>query len=150
LVTTRSAALAAVGACALAVTGTAQAAKKTVFMGIPPANQKTFEDLRSDVNAFFPSKIKIHQGDTVAFAPVGFHNLDLPAKGGTPTPLAAPSGTKVAGVNDAAGNPFWFNGQDDIQFALPLVTTNNYGKSFSYNGKKGIQSGLPLGRSSSR
>jgi plastocyanin len=58
--------------------------------------------------------------------------------------FAGPAGTKIAGANDAAGAPFWFNGQDNIYFTTPLVQKQNFGKKVSYTGKNRVQSGLPL------
>ena len=51
-------------------------------------------------------------------SPAGFHNTDLPKKGGTPAALLLPTGQNVTGLNDAAGNPFWFNGR------VPQVSFN--------------------------
>ena len=121
----------------------AQAAKRTVFMGLPPANHKAFEKLESDVNAFFPSTVRIRTGDTVAFTPSGFHTVELPAGSGKPLGLITPSGKKVAGITDAAGVPFWFNGLDELGFN-PLLLKSGYGKSF-VQGSKRLTSGLPLG-----
>ena len=141
--TARCAALAAVGAMALA--GTAQAATKSVYMGVPPANQKAFQKLGADANAFFPNQITIHRGDTVDFVPVGFHDVDLPAKGKAPLPLVAPAGT-ISGATDPAGVAYWFNGQPNFQFNPALLPPNlGYGKTATYNGKSEVVSGLPLG-----
>jgi plastocyanin len=119
---------------------TAQASTKTVSMGPPQKDAKTFENLQSEVNAFFPSQTTIHVGDTVSFAP-GFHNVDFPAKGAKPAPFNVPSGSTASGVNDAAGNPFWFNG-------LPLVGFNpailSAGKSATFNGKKSVVGPVPV------
>jgi plastocyanin len=128
----------------LAVPASASAATKVVNMGIPPSAGKSFEPTRSDVNAFFPSSTTIHVGDSVRFLAVGFHNLDLPKKGGKPTALIAPTGQAIAGANDAAGAAFWFNGQQNLQFNLPALAPVGFGKKFTYTGAKGVQSGLPL------
>jgi plastocyanin len=133
------------GALTLIPAGLAHAATKTVDMGVPVANQKALQNLGADVNAFFPSTITVHRGDTVKFVPTGFHSADFPAKGGTPLPIAGPSGQTIANDNDAAGAPYWFNGQPDLEFLAPLVTNLGYGKTFTYNGKKQVLSGLPLG-----
>jgi plastocyanin len=130
----------------LAAPVAAQAATKTVDVGTPRSVQREFNDrLQSDVNAFFPSTVTIHVGDTVRFRPAGFHNVDLPRRGGRPTGLVAPTGQK-ANANDPAGNPFWFNGQDTFGFAPPLITNQNFGKRLTYTGARAIQSGLPLAR----
>jgi plastocyanin len=133
---------------ALGVPVAAHAATKQVFMGTPPSVQKTFNQTYGiDVNDFFPHAITIHVGDSVKFAPVGFHTLDIPAKPASALPLFLPTGQKVAGANDAAGNPFWFNGLDQLGFnpALGDPSKALYGKTVTYNGKSRVESGLPLG-----
>jgi plastocyanin len=127
---------------ALAVPVAAQANTKTVDMGTPLSAQKSFQKVGSDANDFFPHAVSIHVGDKVTFAPVGFHTLNIPAKGKGPFPLFMPNG-KVAGANDAAGSAFWFNGQDALGFSPPMVKLA-YGKSFTYTGATGVESGLPL------
>src|SRR4051812_41725049 len=102
---------------ALAVPGVAQAKTKAVFMGVPTKKaSKQFQNVGTDVNDFFPHGIAVHVGDSVSFVPTGFHTVDLIAKGGQPQPLFGPTGDKVSGVNDAGGQPFWFNGNDQIFF----------------------------------
>jgi plastocyanin len=110
-------------------------------MGLPPASQKTFEKASSDANAFFPSSIRIHVGDIVAFQPVGFHTVDMPPSG-PPLPLVGTTGKKVA-ASDAAGIPFWFNARDELGFDQRLLK-QSYGKTL-VKGPYRIQSGLPLG-----
>ncbi|UGS39198.1 cupredoxin domain-containing protein [Capillimicrobium parvum] len=123
----------------------ASAATKTVNMGLPVKAQKTFnEQLGSDVNAFFPRVTTIHVGDSVRFAPTGFHTFDFPASGGQPLPLFSPTGQKVSGSLDAAGTPFWFNGQDAVGFTPALGPPGLFGKSVKYNGSARVESGLPL------
>jgi plastocyanin len=129
----------------LALPGVAQAATKSVNMGIPPKSGKAFQPLGVDVNAFFPSGVTIHKGDRVKFLPVGFHTFDFPPRGGAMLPLISPNGQKVSGVNDAAGQPFWFNGQDQVGFTPVLGPPGTFGKKLSFNGSKRIISGLPLG-----
>ncbi len=128
----------------LALPGVAQARTKSVNMGIPPKSAKAFMPLGVDVNDYFPHGITINKGDKVRFLPVGFHSFDLPARGADPLPLISPTGQKVAGVNDAAGQPFWFNGQDQVGFTAALAR-GTFGKKLSYNGSKRVMSGLPLG-----
>jgi plastocyanin len=136
----------AFAACAVTLvpTGLAQAATKTVDMGVPLANQKALQKLAADVNAFFPNDITVHRGDKIAFVPTGFHSLEFPKKGSAPLPLAGPSGQTIANDNDPGGAAYWFNGQADIEF-LPAMLTQNWGKTFAYNGKTQVLSGLPLG-----
>src|ERR1700750_1393455 len=96
-------------ALALAAPAAAQAATKTVDMGTPVSAQKALNTkYLADANAFFPSSVKIHVGDSVQFVPTGFHNVDLPKKGGKPADLLAQT-TPVTNSLDAAGAAFWFN-----------------------------------------
>jgi len=137
-------ALVSATAATLAVPAVAQAAKKTVYMGTPPASQKSFGTTGSDVNAYFPSNVRIRTGDSVAFSPAGFHTVDLPGTRQQPLAPFASTGKKVAGLNDEAGSPFWFNGQDELGFD-PRLTRLNYGKTLVRRSNSRIQSGLPLG-----
>jgi plastocyanin len=134
--------MAAVGAT-LAVPGVAQAAQKNVDMGLPTRDQKAFQKTGSDVNDYFPHRVTIHVGDTVRFVPTGFHTVDLPRRGGTETPLVAPNGQTVSGSLDAAGSPFWFNGQPSLSFT-PALMRSSFGKRLSYSGRKSVLSGLAL------
>jgi plastocyanin len=140
----RTKAVFAAAVAVLAIPASASAATKVVNMGIPPSAAKAFRPTDADVNAFFPSSTTIHVGDSVRFLAVGFHNLDLPKKGGKPTALIAPTGQAIAGANDAAGAAFWFNGKENLQFNLPALAPAGFGKKFTYTGAKGVQSGLPL------
>jgi plastocyanin len=132
----------AIGALAL-VPVAAQAKTKVVTMGPTGKAAGALEKQFVTVNDFFPNGVTINVGDKVVFAAAGFHNLDIPAKGKDPTPFAVPNGQKVSGVNDAAGQPFWFNGLDQIGFN-PALMSSTWGKKVSYDGTKGVQSGLPL------
>ena len=134
----------AVAAVAVAVpAAAAQATTKVVNMGLPLNQQKTFNDkLGSDVNDFFPHGTTIHIGDSVKFVPVGFHTVDLAAKGKDPLPLVN-AGPAIAGKTDPAGAAYWFNGLPSLGFN-PALFPNIYGKKVSFNAKKEVESGLPL------
>ena len=135
--------LGAAGA-ALACPLAAQARTKTVFIGVPAASQKAFQNVGSDANDFFPHGVTIRAGDRVRFKPTGeFHSVDFPARGQARLPLITPTGQKVAGALDAAGSPFWFNGQDQVAFN-PVLGKGIFGKHVSYNGRRRVASGLPL------
>jgi plastocyanin len=138
----RTAGAIAVGAL-LALPGVAEAKTKTVMMGTPPSAGKAFEKAGVDVNDFFPHGVAINKGDKVKFLVVGFHSFDFPPKGGSPIPLLSPTGDKVAGVNDAANSPFWFNGLDQLSFT-PALGQGLFGKKVAHNGTKRLESGLPL------
>ena len=123
----------------------AQARTKSVFTGVPPKSQTTFQNTYgADVNAFFPRSIAVNAGDKVKFIPVGFHTVEIPAKGSQPTALFGPDGNKISGANDAAGQPFWFNGQDELFFSQPIFQSQNFGKTLRYTGRQRVESGLPL------
>jgi plastocyanin len=129
---------------ALAVPVAAQAATKSVDMGVPRAAQKSFGPTSSDVNDFFPHKVTIHVKDTVRFVPTGFHTVDFGGKRTQKLPIITPLNiAPIAGVVDAAGQPFWFNGQRQLGFN-PTLLRSGFGKRFSYDGSKAVLSGLPL------
>jgi plastocyanin len=129
-------------ACLLAFPAAGLAKTKTVVVGTGKAG-KAFQKLGADVNGFFPSGIAIHKGDSVKFVPGGFHNVDLPKRGGGTASLIVPTGTMVSGSNDEAGQPFWFNGQPNLGFN-PALFTGGFGKKLTYNGRKSLNSGLPV------
>jgi plastocyanin len=113
-------------------------------MGLPTSQQKAFGKVSADVNDFFPHGTTIHVGDSVKFVPTGFHNVDIPRKGGSAAALLLPTGQAVAGSLDAAGAPFWFNGQQNVGFNPALGPPGLFGKKATYTGAKRIQSGLPF------
>jgi plastocyanin len=134
----------AVGACSavallLAVfANQALAATKTVAVG---PNAKLAPDLV--VNDFFRPTVTIHQGDSVKWIFRGFHNVVFPAKGQKPAPfIGADPSAKIEGFADAAGAPFWFNGQPR-QTVDPRAAFPAGGKA--YDGTKPAGSGLPQG-----
>jgi plastocyanin len=112
-------------------------------MGVPPSAQKQFNERYSaDVDDFFPHGITIHVGDSLRFVPANFHTVDLPARGQKPLSLIVPAGTK-ANESDAAGAPFWFNGQSNLGFN-PVVLRSSFGRRLAYTGAKRVESGLPI------
>jgi plastocyanin len=133
----------------------AHAKTTTVFMGVP--TQKVQKQLGAiaakadprafmDINDFFPHGVTIHVGDRIKFVDNNtFHSVDLPRKGKRPLSLISPTGTLVSGVNDEAGNPFWFNGKLPNVAFTPALLKSGFGKHFTYRGTKRILSGLPLG-----
>jgi plastocyanin len=125
-----------------AVPASASAATKVVSIGPSRSVEEAFNRLGTDVNDFFPHGVKLHVGDSVRFKPSQFHTVDFPAKGQKPLGLLAPAGT-ASGVLDAAGSPFWFNGQPIIGFN-PSLAKVIYGKKTAYTGARRVESGLPL------
>jgi plastocyanin len=141
----RAACLAASAAALLLLPTAAQAKSrtKTVDMGVPAASQDQFNKLGADVNDFFPHSITIRVGDRIRFRPVGFHSVDIPKRGRAPLPLITPTGKTIAGVNDADGKAFWFNGRPELNLN-PALAVPLFGKHVTYKNKR-IESGLPLG-----
>jgi plastocyanin len=130
----------------LAIPIAAQAAVKSVAMGVPRAAQKALEPTQSDVNDFFPHKVTIHVDDTVRFVPSGFHTVDFGGKRTQRLPIITPlTVAPVTGVLDAAGAPFWFNGQRNVGFN-PTLLRSGFGKRFTYDGSKAVLSGVPVAR----
>ena len=111
----RTKAAIAVGVAVLAVPASRERGDEDRRYGYAASSQKAFQKAFADVNDFFPHGTTIHVGDSIKFVPTGFHTVDIPAKGGKPLGLIAPAGT-TSGVNDAAGAPFWFNGQPTLGF----------------------------------
>jgi plastocyanin len=114
-----------------------------MYAGTPPKGLLKGVPAYAMDNAFYPSKLTIRQGDTVAFKIVGFHNILLPAKGQAVPELFVPDPSKpVSGVKDAAGADFWFNGQAPsvgINFGVAGPTGGNV-----YDGSTTVGSGLPM------
>lgn len=131
------------GGLVLAVPAAAEAATKTMRAGPPAADQRTLQNrYGSDVNAFFPTSVSIRRGDRVRFVPAGFHTAEVLGRGKRGTPLFSPTGT-TANQQDAAGNPFWFNGQPNLGFTRSLLQ-GAYGKTVAFTGARSVNSGLPL------
>ncbi|WCB96621.1 Plastocyanin [Baekduia alba] len=129
--------------CSLAVPGAASAATKSVFAGPPIKKAPAGVPKDGDINSFFPKAVTIHTGDSVSWKIAGFHLINIPKKGSAPSPLAVPDATKPAtGVNDAAGAPFWFNGQGTP--VLPSVIALGTRSGEAYTGATEFGSGLPL------
>ena len=115
----------AAAAAALAFAGQAGAANFTVWAGpgflkAPPAGTpKT-----AAANLFFPQRLVIHVGDTVTFKSQEFHTATYL---GTHKPtelqvfVPAADGTTYSGVNDVAGSPFYFNGQQKFVYNAQQV-----------------------------
>src|SRR3954452_1046323 len=127
----------------LAIPTAAVAAQKDVSLGPTPTAQKALQPTGSDVNDFFPHEVRIHVGDKVRFVANGFHTVDLPGRRSKKLPLFTPVAQAISGSVDAAGAPFWFNGQPQLGFNRQLLRSA-FGKSRNYDGSKGVLSGLPI------
>jgi plastocyanin len=120
---------------AFAVAGAAQAATWQVAAGEqarPPAGTPKMTTL----DAFFPSKLVINAGDSVTFSSATFHTVTYTG-GKAPAGLFAPDPAKstYTGINDSAGNPFYFDG-------LPKLIYN--GAAFAPAGGKTVTAGVPV------
>jgi plastocyanin len=134
----------AVALCSLTVPGAASAATKVVSAGPPLKKAPPGVPKDGDLNQFFPSAIRIHAGDSVKWTIAGFHVVTFPKKGEAPPQLAVPDASKPAsGVNDAAGAPFWFNGQGTP--IVPAVVGLGTGSGKAYTGAAAVGSGFPTG-----
>jgi plastocyanin len=144
----RKVVVAAVGCAATllaALPAAASARTHLVWAGGTPTFQKTMQNkLSAEATDFFPHSVTVTQGDTVEWQgmSIGFHSIDVPKKGGSDLPLILPTGTTAGGVNDFAGNPFWFDGQPNLGFNRQLLAASG---PKVYNGTTRAESGLPLG-----
>jgi plastocyanin len=130
--------------CSLAVPGAASAATKVVSAGPPLKAPPKGVPKDADVNAFFPTAIRVHKGDAISFRIAGFHTINFPKKGAGAPALAVPDPAHpVTGVNDAAGTPFWFNGQGTP--VIPPVVGLGTGSGKPYTGAQALGSGFPQG-----
>lgn len=136
--------LSAVGTLALAPS--AGARTKVVYAG-GPAKWANSALGPATVDNFLINRVTINVGDTVVWNGAslanGFHTVDIPKLNGAELALLTSTGKIVQGVNDSAGNPFWFNGK------VPVLSFNTalFGRSgpAAYNGTTRIDSGLPTG-----
>jgi plastocyanin len=165
----RSLVLAGVALASLAFPVAAQARVKVMSEGLPtPKDQHRFLDtigangapLKADAIDFFPHTVTIHVGDSVKFRPTAFHQIDIPAvkHGKQQKPLQLLEiGAIVQGDNDAAGQPFWFNGQRPNVFFNKKIIPPNPHVDYSptkvpgaktvkrtYTGKREITSDIPF------
>jgi plastocyanin len=69
--------------------------------------------LNADLQAFYPTRTSVHQGDSVKFVFGGFHTVYF----GKPGPPVVPSGATNPPTNDAAGVPFWWAGTPALRGA---------------------------------
>lgn len=131
-----------VAVIALAAPAAGQAATRTVQSGPFGPQARQFQDAFGDANAYFRRTTTIHRGDRVRWKINGFHTVTFVPTGGPPPPLIEPDpSTPVAGVNDAAGNPFWFNSQPSLALN-PDAALKQGGNRFDPS--ELMNSGLPL------
>jgi plastocyanin len=96
---------------ALAVPAAAGAHTWTAWAG-SPGKAPAGTPKHAELNLFFPATLRIRQGDSVRFRNNEFHTATFLAKGQKAPALFLPDpgGAKYSGINDSAGNPFFFNG----------------------------------------
>ena len=76
------------------------------------AAQEAFARASAEANAYFRRVTTIRRGDTVRWDINGFHTVTFTPRGDARPSLIVPDpATPVSGATDAAGAPFWFNGQ---------------------------------------
>jgi plastocyanin len=122
------AALMAIGA--LALPAVAGAKTKTVQVGPFGAKAKQFDAQLATGNEYYRRVITIHKGDSVRWKINGPHSVTFVPKGDRPPAVAIPDPSNpVAGSNDAAGKPFWFNGQPNF-VPNPVALAPQGGKTF--------------------
>ncbi|HET9721378.1 MAG TPA: hypothetical protein VFP55_14960 [Solirubrobacteraceae bacterium] len=131
---------------ALTLPSAAAAKNVTVYPGGPAKwAAKLGKKTGAGINNFLINKVVIRVGDSVTWSGQGlaggFHTVDIPALHGSDLPLILPSSTLVSGVNDFAGNPFWFNGKVPEVGFNPVLFGPSGGNT--YNGTSRIDSGLP-------
>ena len=119
----------------------AGAATRDMYAGTPPRGLLEGVPAFATDNAFYPKRTRVHQGDTVSFNIVGFHNVLLAPKGtARPALFALDPSKPVAGVKDAGGADFWFNGLPSIGIN-PAAAAPTGGHVF--DGSEIVGSGLP-------
>jgi plastocyanin len=131
-------------AVALILPTSAQAATKTVVAGPLKAVKGVFGgNATGDVDGYSLKTVTVHVGDKVRWKINGFHSVTFPKKGSGALPFVIPDASaKYSGVNDAAGAPFWFNGQTQLDLN-PLAALPQGGKT--ENGSQVTGSGVPTG-----
>lgn len=63
------------------------------------------------LNQFFPARLAINAGDKVTFTSFGFHTVSYLAGKAAPPPVGPAPGSTYSGINDSAGQPFYFDGK---------------------------------------
>jgi plastocyanin len=128
---------------AMALPAAADARTKVVEAGpFTAAAREALGQSSADANVFFRRTVTIRRGDRVRWDNNGFHTITFVPRGDDAPGLVAPDAANpVTGVVDAAGAPFWFNGQPRLTFN-PLVAFTQGGKRFNRNTLH--NSGLPL------
>lgn len=135
--------LAVTAVVALGLPAAAEAATKTVEAGpFGKKAQRAFRAASADANAFFRRVTTVRKGDSVKWNVNGFHTVTFVPRGtARPSIIAPDASTPISGVLDAAGTPFWFNGQPRL-VVNPSAMMPQGGSSFDR--QKLHNSGLPM------
>ncbi|CAA9469556.1 MAG: hypothetical protein AVDCRST_MAG38-1187 [uncultured Solirubrobacteraceae bacterium] len=129
--TRRVTALAASVVGVMSFPGVAEGATKKVEAGpFDAAARKAFGAAGGDANAFFRRTVTIRRGDRVAWDINGFHTVTFVPRGDVPPGFVVPDASSpISGSLDAAGAPFWFNGQPRLE-VNPLAAFPQGGGDF--------------------
>ena len=92
--------------------------------------RKALRAAGGDTNAFFRRTVTIRRGDRVAWDINGFHTVTFVPRGDLTPGLVIPDpSSPISGAQDAAGAPFWFNGQPRLA-VNPLAAFRQGGTEF--------------------
>ena len=132
---------------ALCAAPTAGAKTKTVVAGGPPPTANLAGSARFptelDLNGFFRRQITINVGDSVrwTFSHRVVHTVTFLPPGQSRPSLEVPDpADPYTGFNDAAGVPFWFNGQPSL-----LIRPTTPSRRAELDQREAIQELRPLG-----
>jgi plastocyanin len=145
--------IALLAAVLFALPSGASALTKIVYAGAPKAQAmklvakllgkggaKAVKKYSPALLTFSIGTVTINQGDSVMWEGLsGFHTVDLPGPSGRDLPLFVRTAPTVTGVNDFAGNPFWFDGVEPSVEFNPQLNDSIGGKT--YNGTGRVDSG---------
>ena len=123
------------------IAGAAIGAGVTLMLAAPAAGAAT---RTVEVGPFGAAagKFEAATGDKITWHMNGFHSVTFQPEGDPAPSLVAPDPAHpVAGINDADGKPFWFNGQPTLA-VNPLAAFPQGNKTF--NPGELTSSGLPL------
>jgi plastocyanin len=140
-------AAAAVTAAALVLPAAASAAHRyTAYAGSKSPTPPKSAPPSAFLDEFFPGHITIRAGDRITYRSSTFHTVTTLPRRATRPPLALPQpGATYSAINDAQGNPFFFNGMQKFiynpQVFLPAgppkgtTVTRRFTNSGAFGGK---------------
>src|SRR4051812_35398514 len=124
----RVVAVAAAVGLVVALPASASAKRYQAYTGNPSQPPKSAPD-GTELNQFFPKKLKVRQGDTVKYASLGAHTVSVLPRGATfPPPIVGdPAGGTYTGINDPQGAPFFYNGLAKFIYNTQVFTKSGDG-----------------------